>query len=501
VEKMKKRILALSLTLILAISLLAACGGGEGTSGSGDGVTVRFQTIGWGNPGDDKMQQLSSQVNAHLATLGKEYKVDLIFGEGNDYTDRTNLMLASGGNEFDIIFISNWAANFYANAAAGYLTPLGPYLAQYPDIERILTSDFMNASRVNGENYALPTNKEKARTYGWVFREDIVEALGMDLAHAETLPYGEARSEYLEPFFYRAKEEHNLWSWPMGALVDYQFDRVLDPIVHSRIETGATNVVADVFEKEFQDAVRKCAKWFADGIINPDLTRESSGNTEMATGRYFAMTWQLKPGKDKELEGEIDGDFKFVQLVMNQPEIAFAETTGAMLAIPHGASNPDEAFDFINLLYTDAALINIIIFGVEGEDFEFTADGRVELSDSAWARPGGWTMGNQFNNYLRTNEALDKWDQFIAFNESARVLPLFGFVPDATSTDIQTWFMALQTVRDNYDDFFRGYIAVDQVDAEFDKLRAEYETAGINDLLAAIQEQVNKWLAGNWPES
>ena len=110
-------------------------------------------------------------------------------------------------------------------------------------------------------------------------------------------------------------------------------------------------------------------------------------------------------------------------------------------------------------------------------------------------------MGNQYNNYLRTNEALDKWDQFIAFNESARALPLFGFVPDATSTDIITWFSALQTVRDNYDDFFRGYIAVDQVDAEFAKLRAEFETAGINDLLAVIQEQVNKWLAGNWPES
>ena len=487
---MKKRIFALSLVLVMAIGLLAACGG-DGTSGSGDGVTIKFQVIGWGGPGDAEMQRLSAAVNEHLATLGKSYKVDIIFQEGGDYTDRTNLMLASGANEFDIIFISNWAANFFANAAAGYLTDLGPYVAANPEVERILTPDFMNASNINGVNYSLPTNKEKARAMGWVFREDIVDALGMDIKAIEALPVAD-RPAALEPYFYRAYEEFNLWIWPNFVTTNYQFDRIIEPTVHSRIEPGATQATADVFEPEFIAAVKQNAKWFQDGLINPDLTNQSSGDEEFATGRYFGITYQLKPGKDKELDSAIAGDFSFVQLVMNVPEIANSETTGAMLAIPVGAPNPDEAFDFISLLYTDVKAINTVIWGTEGHDFEFVSPGVIDFLDGGWSYGHGWTMGDQFKNYLTSSEDPTKWDQFITFNESGRPLPLLGFVVDATSTDMQTWSAGVYNVRELYGDLFRGYIA--DVDGEFAKLRSEYEIAGMTELLAETQKQIDAWL-------
>ncbi|MDR2568891.1 MAG: ABC transporter substrate-binding protein [Oscillospiraceae bacterium] len=501
---MKKRILALALVAILAIGLLAACGGddpapapGNGSGDSPDGlsaVELKFQVIGWGGPGDAEMARLSAAVNAHLSTLNKPYTVDIIFGEGGDYTDRTNLMLASGGNEFDIIFISNWAANFFGNAAAGYLTDLRPYLAKYPEVERILTSDFMNASQVNGVNYALPTNKEKARSMGWVFREDIVEAMGMNLAEIEALPYSE-RAAALEPWFYKAKEEHNLWIWPNFITTDYQFDRIIEPTINSRVEPGATQAIVADFEPEFMNAVKQNSKWFADGLLNPDLTIQSSGDEEFATGRYFGITYQLKPGKDKELESAIAGDFGFVQLVMNQPEIANSETTGAMLAIPHGATNKDEAFDFISLLYTDKVMINTVIWGTEGHDFEFVGDGVIEFLDGGWSYGHGWTMGDQFKNYLTSAEDPTKWDQFIAFNEAGRPLPLLGFVPDTSDTEMQTWMAGVYAVREMYWDLFQGYYALDQVDAAFDRLRSEYETAGMNELLAKVQEQIDAWLA------
>jgi len=504
---MKKRILALLFAGIMVMGLLAACGGGDstpsssgGTSGgetaaSGDfnDVTIRFQVIGWGGPGDAEMQRLSTAVTEHLGNLGRPYKVDIIFQEGGDYTDRTNLMLASGGNEFDIIFIANWAANFFANAAAGYLTPLEPYLANYPEIERILTADFMNASNVGGVNYSLPTNKEKARSMGWVFREDIVDALGMDLGAIQALPY-EQRKDAIEPYFYRAKEEHGLWIWPWIP-TDYQFDRILEPVISSRVEPGATNAIVAEFEPNFMDGVKEASKWFADGLINPDLTNQSTGDEEFATGRYFAITYQLKPGKDKELEGAITGDFKFVQLVMNQPEIANTETTGAMLAIPHGAPNKNEAFDFISLLYTDTIMINTMIWGTEGHDWQFVGDGIIDFIDGGWSYGHGWTMGDQFKNYLTAAEDPNKWNEFIAFNESGRPLPLLGFVADPSSIEMQTWFSAMQAVRELYGDLFRGYYPVDQVDAEFARLKSEYEVAGMNELLEAVQAQIDEWLA------
>ena len=509
-----KRLVALAVTVLMLLAVLAACSTDDSGSGAATpapsastpaptvdstpvasddlgAVEIRYQLIGWGSPGDAAMDALSAKVNAVLADLGKPYTVKLIFGDGGDYTNTTNLMLASGANEFDIIFISNWAASFYANAAAGYLTDLAPYLAKYPDIEQILTSDFMNASRVDGKNFALPTNKEKARQIGWILRKDIVDAMGMDLAEIEAVPFGQ-RLAALEPWFYKAKEEHDLWVWPQFIPSDYMYSRIIDPIIMGRAAPNDYEVIVADLDDKFIEAVKLNAKWNADGLLNPNLNRLSMGDVEFATGRYFAMPYQIKPGKDKELEPNIGHEL--VQIAMNVPEIDPAETTGAMVAIPVGAANKDEAFDFIHLLYTNADVLNTIIYGEEGVDFEFVGNGIVEITGGG-GHGNGWTMGDQFKNHLLSNEDPNKWEQFIAFNEAGWPLPLLGFVPDTSSTDIQTWKAGMDAVRENYDDLFKGYVPADRIDAEFENLRREYEAAGMNELLAEMQRQVDEWLA------
>jgi putative aldouronate transport system substrate-binding protein len=437
------------------------------------------------------MARLSGLVNAHLESIGKPYTVSIHFQEGGDpYTTNTNLMLATGGTEFDVIFIANWAADFYSNAANGMLTDLGPFLARYPQIEQILTSDFMNASQVNGRNYALPTNKEKARQIGWLIREDIAESIGMDFDAIEALPYNE-RLAALEPWFYKAHEEYGLWVFDIFVSSDYQFDRIIEPIIGTRVEPGATTVIAADLEPETVNAVKRINRWFRDGLVNPNLTNESSGDVEFATGQYFAISYQLKPGKDAEATDQLGIPLR--QIALNQPEIANSETTGAMLAIPHGSANKNEAFDFISLLYTDAVLLNIIINGEEGVDYEVLSPGVIQRLETGWSYSHGWTMGDQFKNFLTHTEDPDKWNQFIAFNEAGRPLPALGFVVDATGAEMQTWVNGIRAVRDGFGDLFRGYI--DDVDGEFARMRAEYEAAGLNELIAAVQEQFDTFLA------
>ena len=521
-----KKLIALLLASVMAASLLAGCGGGSGTtdtpstpaatdtssstttttttdssdtvadSGEFNAVVIRHQLIGWGNPGDAAMAEHSAKLNEVLASLGKPYTVELVFCEAGDYTNTTNLMLASGANEFDVIFTSNWAADALANAAAGYFTDLTPYLAKYPDIERVLTTDFMNASLVNGVNYVLPVNKEKARALGWILRKDIVDALGLDIAAIEALPPNQ-RLAALEPYFYRAYEEHGLWIFPNFVPSDYQFDRIIEPLIMGRNEDGAyTAVVADL-EPDFINAVKLNSKWFADGLINPNLNNTSAGTTEFSTGNYFGVTYQLKPGKDKEEQNAIG--YEVVQVYMNQPEVANSETTGAMIAIPIGAANPDEAFDYIHLLYTNVDVINTLQYGKEGVDYEIVGTGAggvpiIERFDT-WVYSQGWTTGNQFNNHLQMGEDPNKWAEFIAFNEAGRPLPLLGFTPDTSNTDVQTWRAGMDAVRENYGDLFRGYVPLDQIDATFEKLRSEYEAAGMIELLAEMQSQIDAWVA------
>jgi putative aldouronate transport system substrate-binding protein len=114
------------------------------------------------------------------------------------------------------------------------------------------------------------------------------------------------------------------------------------------------------------------------------------------------------------------------------------------------------------------------------------------LLDDGWSYGNGWTMGDQFKNYLLSSEDPNKWQQFIDFNESAFVVPLFGFVPDLTDTG--TYEAGMRAVRERYEDLFRGYYPEDQVDATLEQLRFEYEAAGMNELLEIIQGQIDEWL-------
>ncbi|MDR0294451.1 MAG: ABC transporter substrate-binding protein [Oscillospiraceae bacterium] len=499
-----KKILRIAALLLALTLVLAACsspspssgGGGTVTPGGGGGsenppddsafkaVTLKMYTVGDAQPAIDRINKAASD---YLHSIGKPYSIEMnMEGWPSGYSDVVNLMLGTG-EKFDLCFTANWAASFYENAPKGYFTNLTPYLAKYPDIEKTLSADFMNATLIDGKNFALPCNKEKARQLGWVLRKDIVDAMGMDISKIKSLAD-------LEPWFEKAYTDHGLWIWPNFVPADYMFDRIEEPIIGTRSESNATEIIAPDLQPEFIGAIKKYNEWYKKGWINPDLTSESSGDSEFKTGKYFGITYQLKPGKADELVGTIGYDL--VQVEMNTPEIANSETSGAMVAIPAASDNKDEAMDFLNLLYTDKNLINILVWGEEGVDWNFTDQGKgiiEKVADSGYAWSQGWTMGNQFNNYLLSNEDPDKWQKFLDFNAAGHPLPALGFVPDTSDMDMQTAIAGMRAARENFADLFRGY--VDDVDGEFAKLQEQYKAAGMDDLIAKYQTQFDAWRA------
>jgi len=475
-----------TLVIILALSMvvmgLAGCKGSTG-SGKLKEVTLKLYIVGNANDSE----RVSKAVSEYLKSIEKPYSLEMnMLGWGDTYNDPVNLMLSTGDSGMDLCFTANWAASFYENAPKGYFTNLTPLLKDYPDIEKTLTADFMNASLIDGKNYALPVNKEKARQLGWVIREDIAEQMGLDISTIKS-------EEDLIPWFEKAYNEYNLWVWPNFLPSNYMFDRIEEPIIGTRVEAGTTKICVPDLEPEIKANVKKYNEWFKKGWINPDLTTESSGDTEFATGKYFAITYQLKPGKDAELEPVVG--FPLTQITTIEPQIANSETTGAMIAIPNASKNKNEAMDFINLLYTDKNLINLITFGEEGKDYNFVdkSKGIIKLiPNSGYGWGQGWAIGNQFNDYLLESEDPNKWQEFIRFNAAGRPLPALGFVPNTDDVDMQTAIAGMKAVRENYADLFRGY--VDDVDGQFAKLEADYKAAGMDTLLAKYQEQFDEFL-------
>jgi putative aldouronate transport system substrate-binding protein len=103
----------------------------------------------------------------------------------------------------------------------------------------------------------------------------------------------------------------------------------------------------------------------------------------------------------------------------------------------------------------------------------------------------GWMFGNQFINYLNSNEDPKKWEKFVAYNKAA--LPLkslgFSFDPAPVKTEIATakgvwkeFIPALET----------GTVDADKGIAD---ATAKYKAVGIDTIMAEVQKQYDAWLA------
>jgi putative aldouronate transport system substrate-binding protein len=244
------------------------------------------------------------------------------------------------------------------------------------------------------------------------------------------------------------------------------------------------------------EGLRMHTQWNEDGLMNRDILPDDSPEMEFAAGRTWANRQQLKPGKDGEMTSGLG--IPLIQFETGPPMITTGDTIGAMIAIPANASHPFETMDFINLLYTDKKMINLVIFGQEGIDYEYVdqARGIVELLDSNWNMvASAWTLGNQLLNYVTTDEDPDKWEQFQRFNDAAIPSPTLGFVPDLTDPDVQTHIATLSAIMERFWDLTMGLVPMNRFDATVEQFKNELDAGGAPELLEEIQRQYDEWRA------
>lgn len=506
-----KRICSLLLILVTALTLiLAGCSSpptsGQG-SGSGTGTTatptvaadsgktkseepaVKLTWYLVGNRQEPDTPKVLEEVNKYLKDK-LNVTLDLyVFGWGDEYDQKVNTALAAG-EPLDIVFTANWAANYNVNAASGYFTELNGYLAKYPKIKEILGEDFLNGSAINGKNYALPTNKEKVHNWGWLLKKDLVEKYKMDTSNIKTI-------EAIEPLLKIIKENEPEITPLCIATMDAPFqlldwDRISDDDVPGALypDNRDYTIINHFLAPESIEHYKLMRDWMNKGYIHPDAATMQNQVELMKSGKYFAASQSLKPGKDNEMTASTG--IEWVQVDVTRPVMSNRETTGALLAIPAASKNPEKAFLFIEMLYTDKYLKNLLNYGIENVHYKKLSDNVIELIDPANSgyNPGhGWKFGDQFKDYLMSNEDPQKWDKFLAYNDEGLVLNSLGFVFDKTNVETQV-SSCKNVVQAYYKQLFTGSVEIEPTVEQFAK---ELKAAGVDELIAEMQRQYDEW--------
>ncbi|QUI23664.1 ABC transporter substrate-binding protein [Vallitalea pronyensis] len=499
---MFKKRLALILALVFVVStMLMGCGAkkdddkdpSDSTPSSNTDqddkkekpVQLTWYTIG--TPQNDA-EVVEEELNKYL--LEKiNATIDIKMLDWGEYDPKMQVKIGSG-EKFDIMFSSSWANNFAANVSKGALLPLDDLLDEYGQgIKDNLHPLFLEGASIGGEVYGLPTNKELGWQAMWIINKDLADKYDMDISKINTL-------ESLEPYLEIIKEnEPDVIPLTLDKLAAPYIPNI-DDFLGASLPFGikfddAAKIVNTYETEEAMGIFETMHRYYEKGYVHPDAAINTVGDYNKA-GNYFVTKAHYQPYAEIIWH---DGDFSSTEIAVmpvHEPYANNSSTRGAMQGISITSEHPEKAMEFLNLLYTDEYVINLIIYGIEGVHYNKVSEtnlAKTEQAKTAYQFPG-FSVGNSFNTYSLEGTPDDKWEKFEEFNNSSINAPSLGFTPDLSS--IKTTMSAITNVAEEVNaSIYLG--AVDP--AEYvPKAIEKFKAAGIDDAIAELQKQYDEWL-------
>lgn len=407
----------------------------------------------------------------------------------------------SSGEPYDVTFtsIDNLPYVYYAQRGAfvALNDPKDNLFDKYaPKTKALLGPDYLAGSLIKGLNYAIPTNKEKAHSYGMMLRKDIVEKYNLDVSNVKTVAD-------LEPLLKKVKESEPNMNYPLSAVANYSpistidFDRLVDYSVPAVMyNTGSDMKVYNMLERpEMLDYFKTMHKFYQEGFIRKDSANTADYVPDILAGKIFAYKQTTIPGCDAE--AQIAFGTPWITVNMSPVTMTNGETMGGMNAISITSKDPARAMMFLELLNTDVYLNNLINFGIENVHYVKVSDNVIDFAPGVSADNSGyhpdiaWMVGNQFINYLWKSEDPNKWKNYEAYNQSAVPSNGLGFIFDQEPVKNE-----VAACRNVWDEYLPGLETGSlDPDTAVTKAISKFKDSGLDKIIAEAQKQFDAWKA------
>jgi putative aldouronate transport system substrate-binding protein len=498
-----------SASVILASSLmLAACGGAKDSGGgqqsassSGDvkatsSLAPYEISIYIPGPMAKDVGTVEQAINAYLQDKINA-TVKLNFTEWANYVTKTNLMITSG-EKFDLMYTAN-SLGFANEVAKGTFLQLDDLITKDgPDILKNLAPVYVKGSKINGKMYGVPSNKEYAASQTLLVRKDLMQKYHLDPSKIKTY------RDFTDWFKIIKDGEPSITPFAGvgdgGSIMASLFELFNGDYFGVLDKTANDLKVIDVFSNpKYLEALHQLRDWYNAGYIIKDAaTTQVTRDEYMKNGKVFSFMVSSKPGIDKEKSLTTGMDLQ--QVDFSVPYSTTADVTGAILAVSRTSTDPDRVVKFLNLLYSDKTLLNMIDWGIEGKHYVKVSDNVIDFPPGVNSQSVGysaqgdqWIFGNQFNSYILKTEDPQKWDKFKQFNDKATVSKAMGFTFDPTP--VQNEINACTNIYNQYKaGLLSGSLDVDKnLPLMVDKLKSN----GLEKIIAEKQKQLDKWAQAN----
>ena len=495
-----RKLVSLLLALALVLALVPAVATAD---------DVYTLDIYWVGNGDNEAVRagVEEAINAYIEPLIGAHVSFHIIGWG-DWSDKAINALQSG-EKMDLIFTADWEG-YGVEVSGGLLMPLDDLVAEYGEgITSTLPATFLDGVRMDGVLYAIPTNKELCVPEGFIVNKTAADAIGWDvvaddpsITSAADLEPWLAKYKEMFPESYPYLMESYRWAdepWIPGwlGLEGNSVSMRLAADENGEYDETIYNIFA---EPETEEHIRLMWEYAQKDYISPDAGLTSFDyNGIFGRGDFLVFAEPLKGNNIKSAEmiaANATAEFECLELTMQPKYVCTGDTGGSMFAIPVTCQNPEAAMKYLNLMHSDATLVNLMLFGAEGVNYTKVNDTQVELTDQNWygVHAGAWTVGDIKLQYVLTTEDPAKNELLISYADDA--LPTvclgFRFIKDNVADQIAA---VDAIVKELGQPLMCGQVDPDDPSMGIEALKAALTDAGIDDIIAEVQTQYDAWKA------
>ena len=466
--------------------------------------------IYWVGNGDNESvrTQVEKAISDYVEPLiGAKVCFHIIsWGEWNDKA----IGALQGGEKMDLIFTADWEG-YGIEARDGLLMPLDKLLNKYgKDIKKNLSKSFLEGAKVDNVLYAIPTNRELVTPQGVIVNKTAAKAIGWDVKEDDPSILS---TEDLEKWMKKYKEKYPdkypyLMDGNSGRWADEpwctDFAGMAGNAVSMKMaktkDGKADETVYSIFETEEQEEhIRLMYDWAQKGYIDPNNVGYFDYNSIFGSGDFLFFTQPLLGNNYKAedmYKSYATADFEVTEITM-QPKYAVTSNAGSsMFGIPVTSKDPEAAMKYLNLMHSDEKLVNLMLYGEEGVNYNKVSDREVTLTDQNWysVHAGPWTVGDTKLQYVLEGEDPERQAKIQKYAKDAKETDSLGFrfVKDNVASEIAAVDMV---VAEMALPLMLGQVNPDDRAQGVQALKEALQDAGINEIIAEVQKQYKEWKA------
>ena len=415
-----------------------------------------------------------------------------------DHATRISLMSAQN-DQLDIINTGR-TISLSELVADGALLPLDDLLNQYGTDLLDKADKLLEANLINNQTYAIPANLYCGGNSGFLYNQNMADKYGLNLS--ETMSIAEIES------IASTLHTHGKYLLSQGdgsnnpVLLGTFFPAIVP--VGSNMYANGVSVSGDsgtdiknVFEtEEYLEYCQMLRRWKENGWIPDDSLTSGLLVNQLFQNQEIFMTWLTVNPVEEALQEKNYSFSVDMFATTSQTPLRTSQVQEDGWGISSTSKNPEKAMEFLNLMYSNSEISNLLMNGIEGQEYQKISDHIITYPEQVSANNIGYSryfsvFGDFMDIYQWQPVTEDFYQELKDFQSQMTVSPLLGYTFDVTP--VASEYTAVMRVLSEYlPPLECGMIA--DVKGAVKNMNVLLSDAGIGQIIQENQRQLDLWL-------